>query len=91
MKRRTERTRLAIVNAYKRGEPTQQILVRFSLSRPTLYIYLRKYGVPLRGQKRRINLRDAKRRRKKGESLQSIADDYGVSRQAAAQLLRYHT
>ena len=74
----------AVIRAYKNMMSIKAITATYGTHPQQIYAWLHAAGVPLRRKhaNRPVNEVDAIKRRAKGETLQAIADRYGVSRQA---------
>jgi len=92
------RTALAMA-LYQSGAPILLVLEATGLrSRPSLYLALRKHGVPLRRSKERTEpveiltteplSTEGARRYSRGEAVSLIASDLGISRQAIYKAAR---
>ncbi len=74
----------AVIRAYKNKMGIKAITATYGIPPHQIYAWLDAAGVPRRRKhaNRPVNEADAIKRRAKGETLQAIADRYGVSRQA---------
>ena len=80
----SDMSKQAVIRAYKNMTSIKTITATYGIPLRQIYAWLDAAGVPRRRKKanRPVNVVDAIKRRAKGETLQAIADRYGVSRQA---------
>lgn len=90
----TDAARAVIETRYRAGESAQDIARDFQMSGPTVIKRLREWGVPVKPRSPQLLSRaqqhEVLERYAGGETSRSLAEAYGVGRQAIAAVVRRH-